>query len=114
MNPEKLTYDETKYWLSYALQRELAHYYDQTIEANGALTDNEVDILLHLNAADPNNANILSFIQAQLFYLGYYNTDTSGAFDGNMTQAVKDFQENNSIEATGTLNRTTLNKLFSI
>ena len=52
-------------------------------------------------------------IQSKLAELGYFNLEATGLFGDFTAQAVTDFQTANGLEATGTVDAVTFEKLFS-
>ena len=77
----------------------------------GHLTVGELDYELELGGMDPLNENI--GIQIRLQNLGFYEGDLDGRLNSETKEAVILFQRTIGIEATGELDQTTRDKLFS-
>lgn len=83
------------------IQKEIAKQWGVSLKASGKITAKEVSYLNEVNWSRSTRGNITYLLQAKLFYDGYYTGSLTAKYDSKTISAVKAFQKDNGLTATG-------------
>lgn len=95
-----------------AIQKEVNAQWNVSLPVDGSLTKKQMEYLCEINFTGKTRGNITYLIQAKLFFLGYYAGQPTAVFDRNTRNAVKSFQMDKRLEASGELTNDTLRELL--
>lgn len=105
--------DKIKSEIALALGEELNHHFESQLPVSSAITLHELQRLEELDLHG-NYPEIVSLLQSQLFYLGFYKTYPSGVFDEETKISLEEYQDFYKLPLTGEFDRETLIKMFAI
>lgn len=94
------------------LQREINAQWGVNLSVDGSMTREAVNYLAEVKFGSGTKGNITYLLQAKLFYKGMYTGPLTGQFDDQTVAAIKAFQKDNGLDATGKLTSVTLHQLL--